>query len=250
MPWRLDKAFLRGDLDTGCKQGRRVVEARPKLRWWRRCRDGRELGNSRKHPRRRQSSRPREGQVICDIYDLPFAAPPFEVRRTKYATDQQTYLDVANVNCAIFPTADGQIARIEAALKDLADAPVETRSCPQVRPQPLTVKRLIGTAKKHGLRLYPDARCIEPGVVAQASARVPYDLAQVSNPAFYDQGDVTCLLRKSAVPSAEKIKTITLSFGKRFDYLNVSCKVEPNLGQEAVQIGRMRATFEDLAQTP
>lgn len=192
----------------------------------------------------------RKGQVICDIYDLPFAAPPFEVRRTKYATDQQTYLDVANVNCAIFPTADGQIARLEAALKDLADAPVETRSCPQVRPQPLTVKRLIGTAKKHGLRLYPDARCIEPGVVAQASARVPYDLAQVSNPAFYDQGDVTCLLRKSAVPSAEKIKTTTLSVGKRFDYLNVSCKVEPNLGQEAVQIGRMRATFEDLAQTP
>jgi hypothetical protein len=46
----------------------------------------------------------REGDVGCHLEDLPFAKPPFGVRRTKYPTDQETYLDVANVTCVIYPS--------------------------------------------------------------------------------------------------------------------------------------------------
>ena len=191
----------------------------------------------------------REGQVICDIVDLPFAVPPFGVRQTKYRTDRQSYLDVANVDCAIFPSARGQIARLKSALKALAQAPIEQRSCPQARSTPVTLKRLIETAKKKGLQLVRDARCIEPGVVAQASTYVPYGQHKNDDTVFYDQGDVTCLLRKSAMPGAKTIRTTNLSGGKRFDILNVSCKALPSLGHEAMQIGRVRATMEDLART-
>ena len=67
----------------------------------------------------------REGHVLCRVVDLPFAKPPFRQRTTEYATDHETYLDVANVNCAIYPQAAEQIDRLERAFKALAEAPVE-----------------------------------------------------------------------------------------------------------------------------
>ena len=66
----------------------------------------------------------REGHVICDISDQPLAAPPFKVHRTKYHDDQETHVRVANIGCAIYPSADGQIARLERALRAVAEAPV------------------------------------------------------------------------------------------------------------------------------
>jgi len=188
----------------------------------------------------------REGHVMCDIADLPFAEPPFRVMRTKWPDDQETHLDIANLSCTIYPSAEGQIARLDAAFRALAKAPVEQRSCTQARPRPVTLKRLIDTAKKSGLRLLLDARCIEPGVVAQASTIVPYDRSEKDDEVFLDQGDVTCLVRESALPGAEEIRTTNLSVGKRFDFLNVSCTALPALGEDEVRVGRVRATFEDL----
>jgi hypothetical protein len=189
----------------------------------------------------------REGDVICHIYDTPFDTPPFGVRRTKYDTDQETYFDVANVSCAIYPTGQGQIARLEAALNALAKAPVERRSCPHAQPTPVTVARLIHAAKPHGLRLLPDARCMKPGVVAQASTMVPYDRHPTTeDQLWYDQGDVTCLIRKRPVPGVKRIVTTPLVSGKRFDLLNVSCEIFPYPAKEAKQVGRLRATLKDL----
>ena len=45
--------------------------------------------------------------------------------------------------------------------------------------------RLIQAAKNKGLPLLHDARCIEPGVVAQASTFIPYTLEKVSDIDLY-----------------------------------------------------------------
>jgi len=189
----------------------------------------------------------REGLVLCHIVDLPFAKPPFRAQRTKFATDEETHLNVANVNCSIYPEAPEQIDRLEQAFKALAKAPVEQRSCPRGPPKPITVGRLIHAAKKKGLPLLRDARCIEPGVVAQASTFLPYKLEKVSDIDLYTKyGEVTCLVRKSAAPGAEEIQTTDLSPDKRFDFRNVSCTVVTSQGQEAAQARRVRAMLEAL----
>ena len=189
----------------------------------------------------------REGHVLCRVVDLPFAKPPFRAHRTKYATDEETYLDVANVNCAIYPEAPEQIDRLEQAFKALAEAPVEQRSCPRGPSRPITVARLIDAAKREGLPLLRDARCIEPGVVAQASTLIPYKLEKVSDiDLFNDYGEVTCLVRKSAAPAAAEIRTTDLSSGKRFDFRNVSCTVESQEEKEAAHAKRVRAMLTSL----
>ncbi len=193
----------------------------------------------------------REGHVICHVADLPFAKPPFRVRRTKYPDDQETRLDVANVDCAIYPSAAGQIERLQSALRALAKALVEQRSCPKAHAQPVTVARLIAAAKRKGVRLLPDARCIEPGVVAQASTILPYALDKSDeDKVFYDQGEVTCLVREAAVPGAKEIKTTNLSVGKRFDLLNVSCTVKTSPERETAQVKRVRAALDELDRSP
>ena len=102
--------------------------------------------------------------------------------------------------------------------------------------------RLIHAAKRQGLPLLRDARCIEPGVVAQASTLIPYKLIDRST----DYGEVTCLVRKSAAPGAEEIQTTDLSTGKRFDVRNVSCTVESSQETEAANARRVRVTLEVL----
>jgi hypothetical protein len=194
----------------------------------------------------------REGHVICDVEDRPFDSGPFKVFRTKYPTDQETYFSVANISCAIYPSSPEQIERLAAAFQRLRVAEVEHRTCPQALPQPVTVDRLIATAKRNGLHLLPDARCIAPGVVAQASTILPYATpGQNEDKVFYDQGEVTCLVRKSALPGGESLKTTTISAGKRFDFLNVSCKIYPVAGDSPAsvierQIERVRTTMTAL----
>ena len=129
----------------------------------------------------------------------------------------------------------------------MAEARVEQRSCPLARPRPITVARLIGAAKRQGLPLLRDARCMEPGVVAQASTLIPYDRENVNDLKILTRyGEVTCLVRRSAPPGAEEIRTTDLSSGKRFDLLNVSCTVLTNQEQEAEHAERVRATLEAL----
>ena len=189
----------------------------------------------------------RERLVLCHIDDLPFAKAPFRVRRVKFATDEETHLDVANVHCSIYPEAAEQIDRLERAFKALAQAPVEQRSCPRGPPRPITVARLIQVAKREGLPLLRDARCIEPGVVTQASTLIPYKREKVCDIDLYiDYGEVTCLVRKSAAPGAEGIRTTDLSSGKLFDLRNVSCTVETSQETEAANAKRVRAILEAL----
>jgi len=189
----------------------------------------------------------REGHVLCRIEDLPFATRPFRAHRTKYATDEETHLDVANVHCSIYPEAPEQIDRLEQTFKALAEAPVEQRSCPRGPPRPITVARLMRAAKKKGLPLLHDARCIEPGVVAQASTLLPYKLEKVSDIDLLTKyGEVTCLVRKAAAPGAEEIRTTDLSSGKRFDFRNVSCTVESNQEMEEGHARRVQATLASL----
>jgi hypothetical protein len=102
-------------------------------------------------------------------------------------------------------------------------------------------------AKRQGLRLLRDARCIEPGVVTQASTLIPYKREKVCDIDLYiDYGEVTCLVRKSAAPGAEEIRTTDLSSGKRFDLRNVSCTVETSQETEAANAKRVRAILEAL----
>ena len=63
---------------------------------------------------------------------------------------------------------------------------------------------------------------------------------------------MTCLVRVSAVPGMEELKTTTLSVGTRFDFLNVTCTILPisvDLFPDlsAKQVERVRATFERLS---
>jgi len=67
---------------------------------------------------------------------------------------------------------------------------------------------------------------------------------------FRDISSAVSQLPGLGMSAAEKIRTTNLIVGKRFDYLNVSCEVSPSLGHEKTQVGRVSATFEDLAQTP
>jgi hypothetical protein len=190
--------------------------------------------------------RAREGFVLCHVEDLPFAKPPFRAHRTKFDTDEETHLDVANAHCSIYPEAP-ELDRLEQAFKALAKAPVEKRSCPRGPPAPITLARLMHAAKRQGLPLLRDARCIEPGVVAQASTFLPYKRGKVSDiDLFTEYGEVTCLVRKSAAPGAEEIRTTDLSSGKRFDFRNVSCTVLTSQEREAAQAKRVRATLEAL----
>lgn len=187
----------------------------------------------------------REGGILCAVIDLPLAAPPFRVDRVKYATDHETHVGVGNVSCSIYPTADGQIARLQTAFEALAKAPVEIRSCPKTHPAPVTVARLIKAGKKKGLHLLPDARCMEPGVVAQASTLIPYDEENADDlDILVNQGEVTCLVRATPARGAKAMRTTDLTVGKRFDFLNVSCTVRTSPEKEAVQVERVRATVE------
>lgn len=64
----------------------------------------------------------REGHVFCDVDDESFGAA---VEVTKYATDTETYIQAANVHCAIYPHSTAQeaaqVGRLKDALEDVAD---------------------------------------------------------------------------------------------------------------------------------
>jgi hypothetical protein len=64
-----------------------------------------------------------DGHVICIV--VKRVHKDGRVRRTKYPEDEETYVDVQNVSCAIYPStepgaAERQIARLERALTELA----------------------------------------------------------------------------------------------------------------------------------
>ena len=69
-----------------------------------------------------EERRLREGHVLCDVADESFAAT---VQVTKYATDTETYIRAANVECAIYPHSTAQeaaqVSRLKNAMEAVAD---------------------------------------------------------------------------------------------------------------------------------
>jgi hypothetical protein len=123
-----------------------------------------------------------------------------------------------------------------------------TRSCPRLSPEPISFEELMEVAKRHGLGLRADARCMEPDVVTQASTLVPYlPVDDGQDRSFFAHGEIICLLRKTAVRGAETIKTTAWGGATRFDLLNLSCSIHPSADARVEQIARVRAAFEDLA---
>jgi hypothetical protein len=63
----------------------------------------------------------REGFILCDV---KFGSRGRSVRVIKYDTDRQTYIDVLNVNCAVFPYDAAhekqQVERVRRAMVALA----------------------------------------------------------------------------------------------------------------------------------
>jgi hypothetical protein len=63
----------------------------------------------------------REGDVLCFVGT---SGDSREVDIVKYPTDRETYLDVLNVSCAVYPYDAGseeqQVSRVAAVLRDLA----------------------------------------------------------------------------------------------------------------------------------
>jgi hypothetical protein len=70
----------------------------------------------------------REGHVLCDVADEGFAAT---VQVTKYATDNETYIEAANVQCAIYPHSSAreaaQVGRLKNAMEGVADLAAKRR---------------------------------------------------------------------------------------------------------------------------
>lgn len=64
----------------------------------------------------------REGHVFCDVADESFAAT---VQVTKYASDTETYIRAANVDCSIYPHSRAQeaaqVGRLKDAMEDVAE---------------------------------------------------------------------------------------------------------------------------------
>ena len=69
-----------------------------------------------------EERRLREGHVLCEVADESYGAT---VEVTKYATDTETRITAANVQCAIYPhsTAEeaAQVGRLKNAMQAVAD---------------------------------------------------------------------------------------------------------------------------------
>jgi len=56
-----------------------------------------------------------QGDIFCEVYP----GGKGQLRRIRYEGDEETHLDIANVNCAIYPEAPKQIDSLEAGLRSL-----------------------------------------------------------------------------------------------------------------------------------
>jgi hypothetical protein len=193
----------------------------------------------------------REGHVICTLGDDPLVHRAGKVRLTKYPEDEETYFDVANVQCAIYPERPDQVEQLRVALEAVARGPVERRDCPRAAPTPIGHEMLIRSAGAHGIELLRDERCIAPGIVAQVSnvlVYLPYDDgAHAWDRIEAEQGRVTCLLRGTADPAANAVLEDKATVTTRLRYRNVECWVTPLPDDNERQVDAARALFEELS---
>ena len=191
----------------------------------------------------------REGHVMCSLGDHPPPYGALRVQRTKYPEDEETYFDVGNVSCAVYPERPEHIERLRRALEAVARGPTVRRGCPRGTPAPIGYERLVRSARAHGIELLRDERCIAPGVIAQASNVLVYLPYTETGPQWdqieFEQGHVTCLLRAGGGPPAvdEEQATVTT----RLRYRNVECWITPLGENELDQVDALRAVFEDLS---
>jgi hypothetical protein len=193
----------------------------------------------------------REGHVICTLGDDPLAQRLGKVRRTKYPEDEETYFDVGNVQCAIYPERPDQVEQLRVALGAVARGPVERRDCPRAAPAPIGYEKLVRSARAHGIELQRDERCIAPGVVEQASNvldYLPYGTgARAWDRIEAEQGRVTCMLAGVADPASTKVEEDKATVTTRLRYRNVECWVTPLPANNKRQVDAARALFEDLS---
>jgi hypothetical protein len=195
-----------------------------------------------------EEARLREGHVLCRVADLP---PPHEaprVRRTKYPEDEETYFDVGNVSCAIYPEKDSQVHRLRQAMGDLARSPAVTRECPRTPPVPIGTDELRRRGRAHGIELRRDERCVAPGVVDQASNVLDFYRGYGPGEPAWDQieaeqGRVICLLRRGGSAARVEEKGIVTT---RFVFRNVECWVSPLPDTNRKQVEAVRDLFDDL----
>jgi hypothetical protein len=106
----------------------------------------------------------------------------------------------------------------------------------------------VGAARRQGIALLMDRRCIAPGVVAQASNILVYedDLAHVD--IEREQGRVTCLLRRTTDPTASEVREAKATVTTQLRYRNVECWVTPLPDSNQSQVAALRAAFEELSE--
>ena len=68
-----------------------------------------------------------QGHVLCNLGRRGADA---RVSRTHYATDEETYVQVFNVDCAIYPDEERERAQIARLVTALADLPRQCRVAP------------------------------------------------------------------------------------------------------------------------
>lgn len=188
-----------------------------------------------------------EGHVLCSLDDDPLAQKPGRVEVTKWPEDQETYMGIGNVSCAIYPRGPGQVERLRAALEALRRAPIERRSCPRGRPAPIELDELLAAAHRHGIDLRRDLRCMMPGVVLQAANVLPYEQAATTQDLISGrEGRVTCFLRSTADPDAREVVEDKAIVTTRLRYRNVTCWVTPTPDVNEKHVDALRRTFADL----
>jgi hypothetical protein len=188
----------------------------------------------------------REGHVLCELGDDPLRDLE-RVRRTKYPEDEETSFDVANVSCTIYPERPEHVDQLQAALGAVARGPVERRDCPRGRPKPIGFTELVEAARRQGIELQKDLRCIAPGVVAQASNLLPYE-ASFGDEVEREQGRVTCLLRRAADPAASTVEEAKATVTTQFRFRNLECWVTPLPDVNERHVDAVRALFADLSR--
>jgi len=187
----------------------------------------------------------REGHVLCQLGDDPSRALG-RVERTKFPEDEETSFGFANLSCTIYPERPEQVEQLRVALEAVARGPIERRNCPRARPKPIGFAELVEAARRHGIELLKDERCIAPGVVAQASNVLPYE-GPSGDEIELEQGRVTCLLYRAPDPEAAKVQEAKATVTTQFRFRNVECWVTPLPDVTKRHVDAVRALFEDLS---
>jgi len=119
--------------------------------------------------------------------------------------------------------------------------------------RPLELETVIAAGRRHGITLYSDPACQpDPTVVSQAANVLLYGPnanADREREITEAEGDVTCMLREDAGPTAPKTVERVRYPGDEethFTLLNVDCVIYPEPDKADEQLARLQAVMDDL----